>query len=254
MKVAIMQPYFFPYIGYFQLMAACDLFVAFDDAQYISRGWVNRNRILVKSSADWLTLPVVYAGHRAPINQRQYLLEHGAQPRRLLRRLAGAYGNAPHFDRTMQLVEEILAFPDANVASFNLNLLARVAAALRLPVRLVRSSDIAKEGGLKGRDIVAEICRRTGATHYINPIGGVALYDEGFFRARGLELSFLQAAPSPYSQFGSGHVPWLSIIDVMMFNDVAAIARMLGQYHLVKTDDARAEPPAGSALPCGTKT
>jgi hypothetical protein len=248
MIVSIMQPYFFPYIGYFQLMSACEVFVVFDDAQYIQRGWVNRNRILIKGSPQWVTLPVNYADHRWPINRRDYLLQDGVQPQKLLRRIAGAYQGAPHFRETMELVSEILSFPDPNVAAFNVNLLRRTAAFIGIPTPLLMASELEKDNSLAGQDIVTDICSRLGAARYINPIGGADLYDDGFFAAKGIELRFLRSCAPVYAQFGSAPQASLSIIDALMFNGAKATAAMLPEHRLITRQEARATNDAPRAL------
>jgi hypothetical protein len=232
MRVGLMQPYFFPYIGYLQLIAACDRFVVFDDAQFVKRGWVNRNRILVGSEARWITMPVAAASSSLPILRRKYLLGDRLA-NRLPSRIAGAYRGAPRFKATMSLVEEILTFSDPNVASFNVNLLCRIAAYLDIETAIQRSSEINKDNSLVGgENRVLDICKRLGAKTYINPIGGRELYTREAFAQQGIELRFLTCAAEPYSQRASDFVPFLSIIDVLMFNDVAAVRRMLSQYRL----------------------
>jgi hypothetical protein len=122
MIISIMQPYFFPYIGYFQLIAQSDVFVFYDDVQYIKGGWVNRNRILRNGEPCWLTLPVRKEAFRLAINQRSYELER-ATVGRVLRRIAAAYLKAPRFEVIFPCVEELVNFGDANVAAFNMNLI-----------------------------------------------------------------------------------------------------------------------------------
>jgi hypothetical protein len=233
MIVSIMQPYFFPYIGYFQLMSACDVFVVFDDAQYIRRGWVNRNRILIKDEPQWVTFPVNYADHRWPINRREYLLQDGVQPQKLLRRIAGAYQGAPHFRETIDLVSEILSYPNSNVAAFNVHLMRKIAAALGIPTPLVMASELEKDNNLRGQDIVVDTCRRLDARVYVNPIGGVQLYETEFFASNGITLRFLKTCAPEYPQFGGPYRPWLSIIDVLMFNGTEKTSAMLPHHQLM---------------------
>ena len=233
MRVAIMQPYFFPYIGYFQLMAACDVFLVFDDAQYIDGGWVNRNRMLVNGTAQWMTVPVAAASHELPILEREYLLRDRLALR-LPARIAGAYRSAPFFAQTMPLVEDVLAFPQPGVAAFNTNLLRRVATHLGIETPIRQTSELDKDNSLVGgQRRVIDICSRLGATTYINSIGGRELYSADAFAERAIELRFLSCEVQPYQQFGAPHVPSLSIIDVLMFNDLPAVRGMLEQYTLL---------------------
>lgn len=240
MWVSIMQPYFFPYIGYFQLMAACDTFVVFDDVQYIRRGWVNRNRILVNGEPHWITMPVENADYYLPINQRNYLLDDRLALR-LRRRIAGAYASAPQFDSVMPIIDEILSHHDGNVARFNTNLLMRIASyiGIHTPVRI--SSSIEKDRSLSGQELVIDLCRRLGASGYINPIGGLELYQASRFNEHGLELRFLNSTAAEYAQYQNSHVKSLSIIDVLMFNEPEIVKSMLSQYELIanKEHDAK---------------
>jgi hypothetical protein len=231
MIVSIMQPYFFPYIGYFQLIAQSDVFVFYDDAQYINRGWVNRNRILRDGKACWITLPVV-SGHRDfAINQRRYRLDP-ADICRFLRQIEAAYGKAPRFREMFPLVHEIMEFGEANIAAFNTNLLKRIAAHLGIRTRFVLSSGIDKDDQLTGQDRIVDICKRLGAIHYVNAIGGTHLYQAERFEREGLKLCFLKTTVSSYPQLGLALVPFLSIIDTLMLSSVEVIAGLLEDYRV----------------------
>lgn len=227
MIVAIMQPYFFPYIGYFQLMHAADVFVFLDDVQYIDRGWVNRNQIQLEGRLAWLTMPVEKAGRDLSINQRKFLLEQGVDP--IKRKLQAAYRNelaSPGWRLTVNLLD----FPLANVAGFNENLLSTIAAELNIHCELLVSSRLGIEPGLRGQDRIIAVCRRLKATHYINPIGGLALYDGQRFLDAGIRLSFLRTTSIP-SQSEQGHVH-LSIIDDLIRAGVPAVRSKLAEFTL----------------------
>ena len=234
MIAAIMQPYFFPYIGYFQLMNAVDVFVFYDDAQYMKGGWINRNRILVNSEPAWLTLPTRKASVKAPINQRQYVLE-GRGIEVIKQRLNASYAKAPAYDEVSPPICELFHGGDSNVASFNTRSLKAVAQRLGISCKFMTSSEIDKPADLRGEARVLDICRRIGATMYINPIGGIALYDAAAFAESGIDLRFLRSEPTSYTQFGHPHVPFLSIIDVLMFNPTAVANDMLGHYQLIES-------------------
>jgi hypothetical protein len=231
MIVSIMQPYFLPYIGYFQLFHNSDVFVLHDDVQYIKDGWVNRNRILVNGAPAWITLPVLQGSYRLKINQREYQLERPIV-HRILRRIDAAYRDAPYFDHIMPLLRDILGFADPNVAAFNANLVRRIACHLELTARVIRSSALAKEDHLSGEERVIDMCRLLGATRYVNPIGGVKLYSTENFARYGISLSFLDSRVAAYAQFGEEHVPSLSIVDVLMFNGRDAIRKLLTEFSL----------------------
>lgn len=248
MIASIMQPYLFPYLGYFQLMAASDVFVVHDDVQFIKGGWINRNRILVSGRCQWMTLPVADAPYTREIRQREYQV--GQEHRdKLLRRLEGAYRNATNFAATMALIESILAFPERNVAAMNTHALREVASAIGIRTQLLVSSSLDKDCALRGADRVADICARLGATVYLNPIGGTGLYDSAFFDQKGLQLRFIECQPVPYAQGVEPFVPFLSIVDVLMHNKFAAIGGMLSQCRMLQGAEAGAR--LYYALPSG---
>jgi len=247
MVVAAMQPYFFPYIGYFQLMAACDLFVIRDDAQFIAGGWVNRNRILVGGMPRWITMPVARAPHHLPIKAREYLLDHPLA-RRIRRRIVAAYEGAPYFAATMVTIDEALSCQDANVAEYNTRLLAMLARRLGINTPVCMASGIGSTQ-LRGEQRVIEICIQVEASTYVNPVGGAHLYDRTHFAEFGVMLRFLRSCAPAYRQFGDASVSSLSVIDVMMFNDASSIAEMIRAYHLVSgpEDTSDVQRPKGGA-------
>lgn len=228
-----MQPYFFPYMGYFQLIDRSDIFVFADDVQYLKRGWINRNRILRAGEACWLTLPVRKGAHSLSINQRSYEFVNA---RRLLRRIEASYRRAPRFDETFALVRQIMECSNANVAEFNMNLITRVADRLGITTRFVVSSRLEKNAGLTGQERVVDICQRLGAAHYVNPIGGIRLYQAARFARAGIELSFVQSTVPAYAQFGDPPIGSLSIVDSLMFNGDSVIAEHLKAYRLIRPD------------------
>jgi hypothetical protein len=228
MIAAIMQPYFFPYIGYFQLMHAVDTFVIYDDAQYMKGGWINRNRIRNGGTTAWLTLPVHAARLELPINQREYVLEEGVA--RVRGQLRAAYRKAPCRAEAGEAVDEVLGFGDANVAAFNAHLLQALARRLGIACRFLPASRLGASAGLRGQARVIDLCRRVGADHYVNPIGGTALYDAASFDAAGLRLSFLRTTVPPEALAdGPQH---LSILDGLMREGFAACRARLGDYVL----------------------
>jgi hypothetical protein len=238
MIVSIMQPYFFPYLGYFQLMAASDVFVAYDDVQFIKGGWVHRNRILLNGAPVWMSFPVVTESHTLQIRQREYI-QGRSHRTKLLRRLEGAYRQAPNFEATMNLVEKILTTPERNVAVLNTYALQEIASAIGLHTRIVTSSSLDKDNVARGAERVVSICGSVGAKVYLNAIGGVNLYDADFFEKRGLILRFIKPQFPEYGQSSSDFVGALSIIDVMMNIQFSDIGRMLGQYRILTPEEAR---------------
>ena len=234
MKVAIMQPYFFPYIGYFQLIAASDVFVLHDDVQYIKGGWVNRNRILLNGESRMITFPVQKGNYDLPINARNYVEEKQAT-RDIINLIKQAYAKAPSYQQVFPVVEELLLFEDKNVARFNENLIRCIADYMGLNCKIITSSSMEKDASLAGEPRVLDMCKRLGATDYTNPIGGTDLYHQETFQQCGITLRFLEAMNERYEQRGDTWVPFLSVIDVLMFNPVEEISQLLTKYRLLDT-------------------
>lgn len=225
MTAGIMQPYFLPYIGYFQLIAAVDVFVVYDNIKYTKKGWINRNRMLRDGQDATFSLPLKNASDSLDVREREVAPDFN--PAKLLNGFSAAYRRAPFFDATWPLVETILRHEDANLFGFVHHSIVQTCRHLGVTTPIVISSTVPIDHALRGADKVLAICRALGADAYINPIGGTALYDRAHFAANGIALHFLQAKLMPYDQFGAPFVPWLSIIDVLMFNDRPAITDYL---------------------------
>ncbi len=228
MKLGIMQPYFFPYIGYFQLIHAVDVFVVYDDVNYIKKGWINRNNILSNGESQLITLPLQGASQNKLINQVEISGLH-----KILKSVCHKYRKAPHFDTVYPVIEDILTQTDKNLARFLDYQLRQICGYLELNPQWHISSELAKDNELRGQEKILAICEELGATHYINMPGGKALYDQSSFASRGLELSFIQPRAMWYRQFGKEFVPNLSIIDVLMFNDREQSKKLLKEFDLV---------------------
>ena len=234
MNVAIMQPYFFPYLGYFQLIAASDVFVLHDDVQYIKAGWVNRNRILSDGESRMITFPVQKDSHELPINARKYI-QDGKARKDIINLIKQAYLKAPFFQQVFPLLNELMMFADNNVAHFNENLIRSIAGYLGLTCNITTSSGMNKNNSLTGEQRVLEICQQLGATKYINPQGGQSLYDTATFRDRGIDLRFIVMRPVPYKQSTENFVPYLSIIDALMWLGPLNTKHRLAEFDLIET-------------------
>jgi hypothetical protein len=233
--LAVMQPYFFPYIGYFQLVARSDRFVFYDDVQFARNsrsGWMNRNAVLLNGAPHWLTYPISKGHQLELIRDRRYRASEEDR-QKVGNLLTNAYRKAPNYAAVFALVQEILEFPDIRVGAFNANLVTRIAQYLSLPTRFMSSSDLAYDRELKGPERILAICEALGARAYVNALGGIELYDPALFQARGVELRFLRSASPPYRQFGGEFVPNLSIIDVLMFCSVEETRAMLAEHELI---------------------
>jgi hypothetical protein len=218
MRTVVMQPYFFPYLGYFQLLAVADVFVVFEDVHFIKKGWIHRNRILVDGAPKLFTVPLAGASQ----NRRIHELEvHDGERwgRAFLASLQGAYARAPHYRSAIEVVRESL--PGAGptlVADLAVRSVRNVAEYVGLSLPPLRSSRDFGNAELKGQARIIDICRRVGARTYVNPASGERLYQLEAFEDAGMELHFLAPELEVYRQFGGEFVPYLSVIDVLMFN------------------------------------
>ena len=234
MTAGIMQPYFFPYIGYWQLIRAVDLFVVCDNFQYTKKGWIRRNRILLDGTDRLISLPLRKGSDYADINER-YLSDNFPQEREtLLNQIHAAYAKAPQFDAVFPFLRECFCCEDDNLFQFLLHTIRKVEEYLGIDTEIIPTSEIDMDHSLKKQDRVIEMCRAIGVSTYINSIGGGELYDKQEFQRNGVELKFLKRDDDiEYRQFGDHFLPDLSIIDVMMFNTKADISRMLQRYSLL---------------------
>ncbi len=232
MTAAVMQPYFFPYVGYFQLIAAADVFVVYDNIQYTKQGWINRNRILRDGAAALLSLPLKQASDYLDVRERE--LAASFRRDKMLNQIRASYRQAPYFDATFPLIETVVGYDENNLFRFLHHSIVKVCEYLGLTTVMRVSSQIAIDHGLRGQDKVIAICRALGAAIYVNTIGGVELYSREAFRAEGIQLQFIRSLPFEYPQFGGAFVPSLSIIDVLMFNPVETVrARVVAGHELI---------------------
>lgn len=235
MKLGIMQPYFFPYIGYWQLMNTVDKYVIYDDVNFIKGGWINRNRILLNGKPQYFNIQMKGASPFKLINEIE-INNSEIIKNKNLKTLYMAYHKAPYFEKVNPLIEKILNKQTENLAEYVINSIKCVAEYLNIRTDIIISSELPKNNYLKNQDKVIEICRNLNATEYYNAIGGMQLYSFSEFRKNGINLSFLRTNDICYKQFNNEFVPNLSIIDVMMFNSPKEIRTMLDNFTLVKEE------------------
>jgi len=228
--IAIMQPYFLPYIGYWQLIHAVDEFVIYDNIQYTKKGWINRNRYLLNGKDRYFTLPLKKDSDYLDIRQRCLSDEIGTESKGILRRLESAYKNAPYYAEVKQLLELCFIQNDQNLFNFIFNSIQFVIQYLQINTKIIISSQVDIDHSLKNKDRVVALCKSLGSNHYINLSGGIDLYDKNDFHREGIVLSFLKPRPFEYKQYNNEFIPWLSIIDVLMFNAPDQINRILENY------------------------
>lgn len=230
MKVAIMQPYFFPYIGYFQLIRAADKFVVLDDVNYINRGWINRNRMLMNGKDFLFTVPLIGASQNRLINEIE--ISGNDFQNKMIKNFESAYKKAPFYSDVFPLLTEIISSPEKLIGKLALRSLLTVCSYLEIKTLFVETSAVYGNSHLKGQERIIDICKRNNATMYINPQGGRELYNKKHFSENNIELKFLQPDEIKYPQFKNDFVPWLSIIDVLMFNSKEEVKKMLDNHTL----------------------
>lgn len=227
-----MQPYLFPYIGYFQLIQSVDRFVIYDDVAFIKQGWINRNRMLINGAPSFFTVPVKDASSYRLIcetfidDDRQ----HARWPEKVLKSFDTAYRRAPQFANVFPLLESVFATSPARIAELAVASVKAVARFLEIRTTFVDSSSIYANAHLKSEERVLAICAAEQATEYVNLPGGRSLYAPQRFEAHGITLAFLEPRPIEYRQFDGAFVPWLSIVDVLMFNPIEAVRSYLNAY------------------------
>lgn len=229
MKLAIMQPYFLPYIGYFQLIASADTFVLYDNIKYTKKGWINRNRRLQNGADATFSLPLRKASDSLDVVDRELAADF--DPDALLNQLKGSYARAPYFSRVCPVIDRIVRCEERNLFRYIHHSVDQLCAPLGITTRIRASSGVDIDHGLTAQDKVIALCRAVGADTYVNPIGGIELYDRAAFREQGIELRFLKPRPLEYAQFGAPFVPWLSIVDVMMFNSPDDVRALVSSHY-----------------------
>jgi hypothetical protein len=233
MKIAIMQPYFFPYIGYFQLINSVDEFIIYDNIQYSKGGWINRNRILVDSKDDYLTLPLKKDSDLLNVDQRFLADTWQTDRKKMLNKVFECYRKAPYLDHVYPFIEKCLCIEEKNLFKFVFNSIKETLLYLTINTKITVSSTIGIDHELRSEDKVLEICKAMKASYYINPIGGLELYNRETFNANGINLQFQKSNFFNYHQFKNEFVPWLSIIDVLMFNSKDEVKLFLNEYKFV---------------------
>ena len=231
MKLSIMQPYLLPYFGYWQMLNVVDQFILYDDVNYIKNGWINRNNLLDNGKSHFFTLALNGASSFKLINET-HIVDSAESRNKVISYIKNAYRKAPYFKEVFPMIEAIINYPETNIALLLENHFRVIADYLKIDTEILVSSEIEKDCSLKGQDKVLDICKRQGATVYINAIGGTELYQREAFAAQDIELKFIKTVPIEYPQFGNEFVPNLSILDVMMFNSVERIREYLESYEL----------------------
>lgn len=232
MKLAIMQPYYFPYLGYWQLFNYVDVFVIYDDVQFMKGGWVNRNRILINGKINYVTIPLKKASHKANINEKEIMSGFNFSQHKSLIHIA--YKDSPHNNQINLLLESIANNNSTNLSDFLYDTIVAVADLINSQTKIIKSSDLSIDQDLKGQERVLEICKKLNANEYINPIGGKELYNKNSFNEEGIELRFLQKKSIVYPQCNNfPFVDNLSIVDLLAYNSIFDVKSLLNEYEIL---------------------
>ena len=227
-----MQPYLFPYIGYFQLINAVDKFVFYDDVNFIKGGWINRNRMLIDGQIKYVNLLMSGASSNKLINE---VVVKSKVNHKTIKKISQSYKKAPFFEDVIPLLERYFLgldhdIPVSKAAGESIELTADY---LGMSKAFEYSSEkYSHTKNYKRADRLIEIAKENNANTYINAEGGKELYTKEYFAKQGIELIFIKNKISKYHQFNKEFTPYLSIIDVMMFNSPEGIIELLDDYEL----------------------
>jgi len=234
MKLAIMQPYFMPYIGYFQLINAVDKFIFYDDVTFIKQGWINRNQILINNQPSMFSIPLSNASSHVLI--KDVLISENTYlkwKKSFLNSIKFSYKKAKNYDQIVVLIERILSAQFKTISELAISSIIEVSKYLELKTEFEVCSNVYSNINLNGQERLLEICKNEKIKTYINPIGGMELYSKKVFFEENIELFFIKTNKSIYKQFSENFVPFLSIIDVLMFNDIDEIKLQLDNFSLI---------------------
>jgi hypothetical protein len=232
-SVAIIQPYVFPYIGYFQLLYSVEKVVFYDDVNFIKRGWINRNKILMHQSDFMFTIPLQKASQNKLINEVE-LADSKLFIQKFRQQLQSAYQKAPFYSEVIEVIESVFDAEYQNIGDLAIASILSVCNYLDIELQWMKSSQEFHETfGQEKADRLISISKKIGADNYLNPIGGKQLYEKEYFKNQEIELGFIQTGNVSYKQFKNEFVPYLSIIDVLMFNDVDRVKNLLNKFDIV---------------------
>ena len=228
-----MQPYFLPYIGYFQLIHAVDEFIVYDNIQFSKKGWFHRNRMLQNGKDEFFSLSLRKDSDFLDVRERRLSDSWPADREKILRKIAGNYRTAPYFQTVFPLIETLFRCPETQLFDFIFSSLKVLCNFLEITTPLTVSSTLKIDHSLKSQERVIALVKEAGGTSYLNPIGGFDLYHTADFRSEGLTLQFHKARPFSYPQKGNEFVPWLSVLDLMMFNSREQIIEWLDHFDTI---------------------
>lgn len=232
MRIGIMQPYFMPYIGYWQMINAVDYYVIYDDVNFIKGGWINRNRILMNNEAKLFSIQMDGASPNKLINEIG-VSSNGIWKKKMIKSIENCYSKAPYFENVFPIIKDIINNHEENMAKYLEYSIKKICEYLNIETKIVFSSNIQKNNSLKAQEKVIDICKILKATEYYNAIGGIDLYSKEEFEKNDINLKFMKSEDIIYEQYNNEFIASLSIIDVMMFNSIEEIKCFLEKFILV---------------------
>ena len=231
MRLGLQQPYFFPYVGYYQLLFAVDRFVAYDDVAWIKGGWIHRNRLLAQDRPAWFTIPTRGASSHVPLDSVR--AAEGPWREQMLQTFEQSYARAPFREPVLTMVHSVVATPSPFVADIAVASLEAVRDYLGFATPIHRARNRYEQSDATGQDRVIAICRAEGATEYLNAMGGSALYDRQAFEKAGIALRFVRGAPPEGIRGDDRSESALSILDTLMHNSIEQVRTLVAAYELV---------------------
>ncbi len=228
-----MQPYAFPYIGYFQLIHSSDVFVFYDDVNYIKKGWINRNQILLHQEAYKFTIPLIAASQNKLIHEIPVFWESGFDLK-LLQQIELSYRFAPNVVEVINIIKQIFLEKPNNISELAISSILKICDYIGLKRTFIRSSTLGISKELGRAERLIAITKSFSSNKYVNAINGQELYNKEFFKEAGVDLGFLSGQITPYSQGNSPEfVPYLSIIDILMWNSKEEILSLISSYEII---------------------
>lgn len=236
MKVAIMQPYFMPYIGYFQLINAVDEFIIFDTPQFIRHGWIERNNILkLDGKSSYIKVPLVKQSRDTSIKDK--IINNSINwQKKILAQITHYKKKAPYYNDVLILLDAIFKEQTESIVDLNYKSLKLICDYLDIttPIKIWSEMNLEIEKVNAPDEWALNICKKINASTYINPIGGLSFFDKKKYLTTNIDIKFIKSKEILYNQFDNNFTPWLSIIDILMFNSKNNIKNMLEQVNYIK--------------------
>ena len=230
MILGMMQPYFYPYLGYWQLMNMVDEYILYDDVNYIKGGWINRNRIKINGADGLFGITVKKASQNKKINELEVCMTPQDREK-LINKVKCSYAKAPYSKDVLELFEDTLNYENTNLAEYLAYSNRRIAEFMGITTPIYSATELNLDHTNRAQQRIIDICKLRGATEYVNAIGGKELYTRDNFEDEGIKLKFLRMdSDIVYPQGKGDFIPSLSILDVLMFNSKEEVKELLNRY------------------------